>query len=340
MLNDCRCLFIVNKSTCFNDKFFRIILKLVKDKPFNSSKNLDNCFSCKTSSIHEFTNQVVLNTSIDCNFVAHTIRCRCFLHEGCTRSQSFLRCDSIHTTSLNLEVNLGNTEFLIQRCNGLSYKFITVKVNNINGLGIDTIPKCLELRHCQFILLNLELNIVAAGIFRLHCLTVIDGINDAKNGLGRTCHFINEFYFTVCLVFIILVGKRTLLVNVTFHTETKPNFSCDILSDNIGVALCICDGLAHKQFRCNCFRATCNCICQFRLQALCKTVITFACNNGKYINIVNIIAQNIDIHSLPILINTETQPTTNFLSLANITTALLQGTNLEHIRIVPTFTKC
>ena len=50
-----------------------------------------------------------------------------------------------------------------------------------------------------------------------------------------------------------------------------------------------------------------------------------------------LIAQNIGIHTVSVLVDAQTQPAAHFLALANLTAALLQGTDLEHIGVVPTF---
>ena len=41
-----------------------------------------------------------------------------------------------------------------------------------------------------------------------------------------------------------------------------------------------------------------------------------------------------------ILINAEAEAAANFLALTNLAGALLQGTNLEHVRIIPTLAQC
>ena len=190
---------------------------------------------------------------------------RGLLHKGRTRSKCFLGCDIVHASRLDLEVNLGYTQFSVQGCDRLLHQFIGVKINHINRLGIDAIPESLELWHSQFLIINLKFNIIATGIFGLHSLTVIDGINDTKNGLDRARDFIGEFDFTVCLVLIILIGKSALLVDVALHTQTNIDFSGNILGDNIGIAFGIGDSLAHEQFGSDCFRTVRNSVSQFSL---------------------------------------------------------------------------
>ena len=190
---------------------------------------------------------------------------RGLLHKGRARSKGFLGCDIVHASRLDLKVNLGYTQFCVQGCDRLLHQFIGVKINHINRLGIDTIPKSLELWHSQFLIINLEFDVIATGIFGLHSLTVIDGINDTKNGLDRARDFIGEFDFTVCLVLIILISKNALLVDVALSTHTEPDFSCNILSDNICIALGIGYSLASKQFWGDCFRTVRNSVSHFSL---------------------------------------------------------------------------
>ena len=48
-------------------------------------------------------------------------------------------------------------------------------------------------------------------------------------------------------------------------------------------------------------------------------------------------AEHIRVHTVAILINTETETTANFLAFTHFTGALLQSTNLEYVRVIPTF---
>ena len=46
------------------------------------------------------------------------------------------------------------------------------------------------------------------------------------------------------------------------------------------------------------------------------------------------------IHTVTMLVYTKTQTTTNFLTLRCLAVRMFQRTNLENIRVIPTFTQC
>ena len=79
------------------------------------------------------------------------------------------------------------------------------------------------------------------------------------------------------------------------------------------------------------FRPVRNSLGQLALEALSKRNHNFAGNDRQYIDIVDIVAQHISIHTLAVLIDTQTEATAYLLTLANIAAALFQGTNLEYI---------
>ena len=101
----------------------------------------------------------------------------------------------------------------------------------------------------------------------------------------------------------------------------------------------IADNLALKEFSGNSNRTVGNCFGKLGLKSLGKAIVAFTCDYRQDIDGVNIIAQYIGIHALAILIDTKAQTASDFLPLAHFTAALFEGTNLEHIRIVPAFAK-
>ncbi len=97
--------------------------------------------------------------------------------------------------------------------------------------------------------------------------------------------------------------------------------------------------LIQKQLAVNLLWSVCNSLCNFRLQTFCKTIIALTGNDRKHIYMMNIAAKYIGIHALSVLIDTKTQSSSYFLTLAYFTAALLQGANLENIGIIPSLTK-
>ena len=69
MLNNSGCLFIIDQSGCFNDKFFRIELELLKDSLLNTGQNRNNCFARQACFANEFANQVILYAAVGANLL-------------------------------------------------------------------------------------------------------------------------------------------------------------------------------------------------------------------------------------------------------------------------------
>ena len=108
-----------------------------------------------------------------------------------------------------------------------------------------------------------------------------------------------------------------------------------ILIDDLFIAMLIFDNLSNEKFNCNGTGPVGNRFGHFCLQALSKRIITLTGNDSKDIDITHIVTEYIGIHPLATLINTKAQAPSNFLTLADITAALFQSTNLEHIRVIP-----
>lgn len=61
MFNDGGCLLVIDQQCRFQDEFFRIVLKLVKDRWFDSLEDCYDSLSRKAGLIHQFTNQVIFH---------------------------------------------------------------------------------------------------------------------------------------------------------------------------------------------------------------------------------------------------------------------------------------
>ena len=76
------------------------------------------------------------------------------------------------------------------------------------------------------------------------------------------------------------------------------------------------------------------------MQSVYKSCIALAGNNGQDVDILHLISQHFRIHAVPILVHAQTQSTAYFLPLLRGAVAVLQGADLEHIRVIPTFPQC
>ena len=76
-----------------------------------------------------------------------------------------------------------------------------------------------------------------------------------------------------------------------------------------------------------------------RLQVCNKVLIALTCNDCQHIDIMHRIAAGLGIHAIALLVDTQTKTAANFLPLGGLAIRMLQSTNLEHIGVVPAFTK-
>ena len=183
------------------------------------------------------------------------------------------------------------------------HQFVGIKIYDINRLCIDFRPECLKLRHRKFFFIDLKLHIVAAGVFRLHSFGIIDRVDDLHNGSRAVCHFFCNLQNAISLVFVILIGQCSLLVDIAVNSQIIHNRVCNIFIDHLLMTARILDDLSNKQIYCNRTRTICHSLCNFTLQTFRKRVIAFAGDYRKNIDVMHIIAQNICILTFAVLID-------------------------------------
>jgi len=84
-------------------------------------------------------------------------------------------------------------------------------------------------------------------------------------------------------------------------------------------------------------RPVCHIFSELTLKLLTEMLIAFAGYHRQNINIEHTITQHILILALTILIYAKTHTTANFLTLLYFAAGIFQCTNLEYIRVIPTF---
>ena len=68
MLDDGRCLFVIDEGSCFQDELFRVILELIEHRFFNADQNLYNRLAGQLGFSHQLANQVILDALTGVNF--------------------------------------------------------------------------------------------------------------------------------------------------------------------------------------------------------------------------------------------------------------------------------
>ena len=262
MLNNRRGLFIIDKSRSLDNKFLRIILKLIEHTRLNTLQNLNNCLAGKPCFLYKLANQIVFH--IRAGSYGMAIACGFLFHKGISGYQLFLGLNCIHGSGFHLD-DFCYSEFTIKGLNSLTDQFLGIKVNHIGRFGIDLRPQCLKFGHSKLIFIHMQLHVVASGIFGHHRFAVINSVDNLNHRGSGICHFLGNLDFMIGLVSIVFIGKNAFLINVAVDDQVKVDCSCRILINNLFIALIVLNYLANKQFCRNCTRAVGHCLCNFRL---------------------------------------------------------------------------
>ena len=76
-----------------------------------------------------------------------------------------------------------------------------------------------------------------------------------------------------------------------------------------------------------------------RLQVCNEGLVALAGNNGQGVDFMHTVPAALHIHTVAVLIDAKTQTATDFLPLCGIAVRMFQGTDLEHIRVIPALTQ-
>ena len=75
------------------------------------------------------------------------------------------------------------------------------------------------------------------------------------------------------------------------------------------------------------------------LKSVHEIRVTFVGNDGQFVNLLNILAEFLLIHSVPLLVHADAKTSSYFLPLGYCRVRVAECADLEHIRIVPSFTE-
>ena len=116
--------------------------------------------------------------------------------------------------------------------------------------------------------------------------------------------------------------------------------SCSIIKRDGLCTAGILHNFAIKQGGRSVFRALCDNLIEFALQAIGKTFITFIGDYGKNIGVVDeVLAEDFRILADAILIYAKAKPTTNLLAFLNLGIRFAERTDLKNVRIIPAFSQ-
>ena len=226
--------------------------------------------------------------------------------------------------------------------NRLTNQLIAVKLNGISILMIDLLPQCLELSSCKVIIQRIifHLCLVTIGKHILENTVIINGLNQ---GMNTFCHWLDFFRqrsnSSHLHIGTILVCNLTLHIHITIADQIELNGICCVFvnkrrcSIHLNIfTIKVFTACRSRSIIEDCFNIT--------LEIGNKAFIAFTGNNRQHIDVMNTVTAAFCIHTVTMLVYTKTQTTTNFLTLRCLAVRMFQRTNLENIRVIPTFTQC
>ena len=133
----------------------------------------------------------------------------------------------------------------------------------------------------------------------------------------------------------IYIGHLAIFIDVAIACQIIIYRICLVISDGNNI-LSHSDFLSSKVRRCRFRRSFIQVVFYTILQARYKLCISLTGNDREFIDILDFRFQDMRIHSITILIDTDSKTSSYFLTLFCWAIAtMLQGTNLEYIRIIP-----
>ena len=247
------------------------------------------------------------------------------------RFKRLLISDFIHRT----DADFRNPQLFIKFLDGFLHKTRSFKAYLIVGAAIDALPEILELLLGKIVLLQLgELRL--STILRSYSRRIKDGIKGCNNALPPIIS-LTEVEPVIALIIKILSSQSTVIIHIIFADKGIIDNSCLI---NIKLAIgSICHRIRpalEKMGGDNDWSVGTG-FSHFRLQFLCEIIIALAGYHGEDVGIKHMVAQYIRILAFSLLIHTKTHSSSHFLAFLGLIVRVLQGADLEHVRVVPTF---
>ena len=251
------------------------------------------------------------------------------------RFKRLLVSDFIHRTAFYHDADFRNPQLFIKFLDGFLHKTRSFKAYLIVGAAVDALPEILELLLGKIVLLQLG-KLRLSTILRSYSRRIKDGIKGCNNALPPIIS-LTEVEPVIALILKILSSQNTVIIHIIFTDEGIIDSSCLI---DVKLALgyiCHCIRPALEKVGCDDDWSVGTGFSHLRLQFLGKIIITLAGYHGEDIGIKHMVAQYIRILAFTLLIHAKAHTSTHFLALLGLIIRVLQGADLEHVWVVPTF---
>ena len=337
MLHDHRSFLFFDQTNCLCNEFFRVVLIHGKGSRLYTLQNAGCCAAGQCCALCNITDQVIcylagMRIFQYSRLTFCVIKATALTHHVCIQNVflSGIGDGILQTTDIQLTVDV---------CNRLLDQLFRIKIHRIGVFVIDGLPELLELcffkpvvqRIFQHFRLVAILEHGFQHIFIINRLnqrmhTLFDRFQCLRHRRKRSgLHIVPVVLCDVILLIHIVVADKILIDSPCL---TVIHFDCftiklDGLSNKV-VNVCLAGAVIQHGFG-------------LLLQSVHKSCVALAGNNGQDIDILHLISQHFHIHAVSVLIHAQTQATAYFLPLLGGTVTVLQGTDLEHIRVIPAF---
>ena len=227
----------------------------------------------------------------------------------------------------------------VQLFNGFLDEILGVKRDCIERFLIDLLPECQEFLLFQLIWVHLGLYIISVGVLKLNRVAVIDGGQDGYHRGGTVLDLFGHLNGAAGLVGVVLVRQLAPL-HIAVADQILVNGLRQITGHFDGFPVGVGEHLVHEQLHIHLLGPVGQGLGKAGLERLGKLAEGHIGDQSQLVQFLYFAAQYALIHPLALLVDAQAQAAPNLLATADLRFALgLQGADLEHIWVVPTFPK-
>ena len=308
----------------------------MESRRLDALQDLYNSLSGQTCCSNQFADKVVCHTLTDC--LGYMDSATLALSHGYTCFQRFSVFYAIQRATFYDNADLCHLQIVIQCLDGVLDKVSRIKVHLIIGSLIDTFPKILELLLSEVVLLEFS-RFWFAAIFRLERRRIKDSIEGGNDSILHVID-LTEVKCTIALRLMIFGSQCAFVINIVLTDKGIVNGTSLSEIELSSCTIWLCVSLSLKECWCNDDRTLCTGFSHFCLELLCKVIIALTGNDREDIGVKDVFTKYVCILTLTILIYAQTHTTTDLLTFLCLVVRVLQGANLEHVRVIPTFLQC
>ena len=183
------------------------------------------------------------------------------------------------------------------------------------------------------------------SLFCLTCILWFDSIR-IEYGIEPLFNVVSVFFIfskiksTLLFVIMILLCELTLLRNIILHAEREEQVLCIVVVEFLLFSTGVCNKQSLEERWCYLYWTVANSLCNLRLEFASKVRVRFTGNNCQCVHLEHATMQHALILSLTLLVHAQTHTTTHLLAFLRGIVRIFQRTNLEDVRVIPTFFQC